>query len=330
MANHQIASMKQPVVILIMIPGIAMMLLLSVSFGSVSIPLTTIIELLFHPDESTWSQILWELRLPRAVFAFSIGGLLALAGVLMQALLRNPLADPYILGTSGGAAAAMLVAFLLAIPAQLHAFMALAGAAFSTLILLSFTGVRQGLQQQQLLLSGIILTTGWGALITFLLTAAPTAQIPGMLFWLIGDLGEGSSLLLPAATLATGLVAALLLARPLDMLLLGDLQAASLGVSVRSLRFVMLGVAVTVTAIAVTAAGPIGFVGLVTPHLVRFMTGASHRRLIPASVMLGGVLMMAADLISRTIIAPRQMPVGVFTAMIGVPIFLFLMKRAQR
>ncbi len=322
--------MKQPLLILLIIPGIAIMLLLSVSFGSVSIPFPTIIELLFNPDETSWSRILWELRLPRALFAFIIGGLLALAGVLMQALLRNPLADPYILGTSGGAAAAMLVAFLLAIPAQLHPFMALAGATFSTLILLSFTGLRQGLQQQQLLLSGIILTTGWGALITFLLTAAPTAQIPGMLFWLIGDLGESSSLLLPAATLAAGLIAALLLAKPLDMLLLGDLQATSLGVSVRPLRFALLGVAVTVTAIAVTAAGPIGFVGLVTPHLVRFVTGASHRRLIPASVMLGGALMMAADLMSRTIIAPRQMPVGVFTAMIGVPVFLFLMKRAQR
>ncbi len=322
--------MKQPLAILLITLGVALMLLLSVSYGSISIPFAAIIELLLNPDETTWSRILWELRLPRAVFAFIIGGLLALAGVLMQALLRNPLADPYILGTSGGAAAAMLIAFLLAIPAQLHAFMALAGAAFSTLILLSFTGLRQGLQQQQLLLSGIILTTGWGALITFLLTAAPTQQIPGMLFWLIGDLGESSSLLLPAATLAVGLLAALLLAKPLDMLLLGDLRAASLGVSVRSLRFAMLSVAVTVTAIAVSVAGPIGFVGLVTPHLVRFVTGASHRRLIPASVMTGGMLMMAADLLSRTIIAPRQMPVGVFTAMIGVPIFLFLMKRAQR
>ncbi|MEA3304103.1 MAG: iron ABC transporter permease, partial [Pseudomonadota bacterium] len=314
MANHQTASMKQPLAILLITLGVALMLLLSVSYGSISIPFAAIIELLLNPDESTWSRILWELRVPRAVFAFIIGGLLALAGVLMQALLRNPLADPYILGTSGGAAAAMLIAFLLAIPAQLHAFMALAGAAFSTLILLSFTGVRQGLQQQQLLLSGIILTTGWGALITFLLTAAPTQQIPGMLFWLIGDLGESSSLLLPAATLAVGLLAALLLAKPLDMLLLGDLQAASLGVSVRLLRFAMLSVAVTVTAIAVSVAGPIGFVGLVTPHLVRFVTGASHRRLIPASVMTGGMLMMAADLLSRTIIAPRQMPVGVFTA----------------
>lgn len=322
--------MKQPLLILLVILGIASILLLSISYGSVSIPFATIIDLLFNPDETGWSRIVWELRLPRALFAFIIGGLLALAGVLMQALLRNPLADPYILGTSGGAAAAMLIAFLLAIPVQLHPFMALAGATFSTLILLFFTGLRQGLQQQQLLLSGIILTTGWGALITFLLTAAPTARIPGMLFWLIGDLGESASLLLPAATLAVGLVAALLLAKPLDMLLLGDLQAASLGVSVRSLRFVLLGVAVTVTAIAVTAAGPIGFVGLVTPHLVRFVTGASHRRLIPASVMLGGTLMMAADLLSRTIIAPRQMPVGVFTAMIGVPIFLFLMKRMQR
>lgn len=322
--------MKHPLLILLVILIIAVTLLLSISYGSVSIPFAAIIELLFKPDETAWSHILWELRLPRAIFAFTIGGLLALAGVLMQALLRNPLADPYILGTSGGAAAAMLIAFLVAIPAHLHALMALAGAMFSTLILLTFTGLRHGLQQQQLLLSGIILTTGWGALITFLLTAAPPSQIPGMLFWLIGDLGESSSLLLPAATLAVGLVAALLLAKPLDVLLLGDLQAASLGVSVRSLRFVMLGVAVSVTAIAVTAAGPIGFVGLVTPHLVRFVTGASHRRLIPASVILGGLLMMAADLLSRTIIAPRQMPVGVFTAMIGVPVFLLLLKRSQR
>ncbi|MEN8213696.1 MAG: iron ABC transporter permease [Pseudomonadota bacterium] len=319
--------MRHSLVVLLIISGIATTLLLSISFGSVSIPFVSIMEILLNPDGSTWSRIVWELRLPRALFAFIIGGMLALAGVLMQALLRNPLADPYILGTSGGAAAAMLVAFLLAVPVELHPFMALAGAAFSTLLLLSITGLRQGLQQQPLLLSGIILTTGWGALITFLLTAAPTARIPGMLFWLIGDLGESSSLLLPAATLTAGLVAALLLAKPLDMLLLGDLQAASLGVSVRSLRSMLLAVAVAVTAIAVTFAGPIGFVGLVTPHLVRLLSGPSHRRLIPACVLLGGALMMAADLLSRTIIAPRQMPVGVFTAMIGVPLFLYLMKK---
>jgi iron complex transport system permease protein len=310
--------------------GLAAMLLLSISYGSVAIPFRDVVMLLLDPDDSAWSRILWELRLPRALFAFVIGGSLALAGVLMQALLRNPLADPYILGTSGGAATAMLIAFLLSLPLALQPLMALAGAALSTLLLLSFTGLRAGLQQQQLVLAGIILTTGWGAVITFLLTAAPAARIPGMLFWLIGDLGENSALLLPTSVLAVGVVAALLLAKPLDVMLLGDRQAAALGVPVHALRLLLLAVAVGVTAVAVASAGPIGFVGLVTPHLVRLATGAGHRRLIPASLLLGGLLMMAADLLSRTIIAPRQMPVGVFTAMIGVPVFLLLLKRSQR
>ena len=148
-----------------------------------------------------------------------------------------------------------------------------------------------------------------------------------MLFWLVGDIGESSSLLLPAAILVVGLLFAMLLAKPLDILLLGDQQAASLGVAVNHLRYLLLLLAALLTAMAVATAGPIGFIGLVTPHLVRLLGGTAHRWLLPGSLLLGGSLVTLADMLSRTMIAPRQLPVGIFTALIGVPGFLLLLHR---
>ena len=299
----------------------------AVSFGSTAIPFADVVRGITFPDDSIESRILWEIRLPRALLGFVVGGLLALAGALMQTLLRNPLADPYILGTSGGAAVAVLLAFLFSIPGVLHPLIAFGGATFSTLLLLLIARSEGGLHNERLILTGIILTTGWGAISTFLLTAAPFGKIPGMLFWLVGDIGESSSLLLPAATLVVGLLFAMLLAKPLDILLLGDQQAASLGVAVSHLRYLLLLLAALLTAIAVATAGPIGFIGLVTPHLVRLLGGAAHRWLLPGSLLLGGSLVTLADMLSRTMIAPRQLPVGIFTALIGVPVFLLLLHR---
>lgn len=297
-------------------------------FGSVEIPLLEIAKSLFFPSESLSARIIWELRIPRVAIAFTVGGLLAVAGMMMQTLLQNPLADPYVLGTSGGATVAVLCGFLLGMPVSLHATLAILGATVSTLFLFLIAGFHG--RRETLILTGIILTTGWGALLTFLLTTAPHGDLPGMLFWLVGDLGHNPSFQLPLLVLIMITILAVLIAKPMNLLLLGDEHAQTLGVPVTHLRLLLLILSVIATSVAVAAAGPIGFVGLVTPHLLRLMMESNHLWLIPSTVLLGGSLVTLADLAARMLIAPRELPVGVFTAMIGVPIFLLLLKKQVR
>ncbi len=301
--------------------------LLSLLLGSVQLPPADILSAILLREETVASQILWDYRLPRTLFAIVIGAMLAMAGALMQTLLRNPLADPYILGTSGGAAAGVLAAFYMALPVWFHLVAAVGGALFSTILLLLFSGFIRSRDTNRLLLTGIVLTTGWGAMITFLLTLSPSSRLPGMLFWLVGDLNEQASLSVPALVLLLSLPPVLLAAKPLDILLLGRQQAASLGVDVARMQLLLLGFAILLTATAVAFAGPIGFVGLVAPHIIRLLSGSGHRLLIPATALLGGILLVAADLLSRTVVAPRMMPAGVFMTLLGVPLFLYLIRR---
>lgn len=307
--------------------GLLLLTFLSLLLGSVPLSFSELFPALLLQGNPLASEIIWQYRAPRTLFAIVIGAMLAMAGALMQTLLRNPLADPYILGTSGGAAAGVLAAFYLAIPAWFHLVAATAGAFISTLLLLLFSGFIRSRDTNRLLLTGIVLTTGWGALITFLLTLSPSSSLPGMLFWLVGDLNEQASLSIPFLVLLISLPPLLLAARPFDMLLLGRQQAASLGVDVPRIHLLLLGFAILLTATAVTFAGPIGFVGLVAPHIIRLISGSSHRLLIPATALLGGTLLVAADLLSRTLIAPRMMPAGVFMVLLGVPLFLYLIRR---
>jgi iron complex transport system permease protein len=304
--------------------------MVAVGHGSVAIPFNELLDALFSGGDSSSARIINEIRLPRVVIAFITGGLLALAGVMMQTMLQNPLADPYVLGTSGGAAVAVLFGFLFGIPSLLHPLLALLGAALSTLLLILIVGKQAGEKRETLLLAGIILTTGWGALVTFLLTIAPRSDLPGMLFWLIGDLGHSPYFLWPGMILLLLLVASLAVARAMNLMLLGDEHAQTLGVPVAKLRLLLLTMAVIATAIAVSVAGPVGFIGLVTPHLLRLIQKSDHRWLLPNSILLGGILVMAADLLARTLISPRELPVGVFTALIGAPVFLFLLRRQGR
>ena len=301
--------------------------LLSLLLGSVHLPPADILSAILFRGDALASEILWDYRLPRTLFAILIGAMLAMAGAMMQTLLRNPLADPYILGTSGGAAAGVLAAFYLALPAWFHLVAAVGGALFSTILLLLFSGFITSRDTNRLLLTGIVLTTGWGALITFLLTLSPSSSLPGMLFWLVGDLNEQASLSVPALVLLISLPPLLFAAKPLDMLLLGRQQAASLGVDVPRMYLLLLGFAILLTATAVAFAGPIGFVGLVAPHIIRLISGSGHRLLIPATALLGGILLVTADLLSRTLVAPRMMPAGVFMTLLGVPLFLYLIRR---
>lgn len=274
--------------------------------------------------------IVWELRLPRALAAFGTGAVLALAGVLMQALLRNPLADPYVLGVSGGAAVGALGLMLAGASGLAVDVGAAAGAFGAMLLVFAVAHGAGGWTTTRLLLTGVVVAAGCGAIVSLLLSLSDDLRLRGMLFWLLGDFGYVQT---PWWLLALALVAipaCLLAARPLDALARGELRARILGVPVRGLRIGIYVAASALTAAAVTTAGSIGFVGLVTPHLVRLAVGSSHRAVIPAAALGGGALLVVADLLARTIVAPRQLPVGALTALIGVPLFLGMMRRAAR
>ena len=273
--------------------------------------------------------LILELRLPRALTAFGVGGLLAVAGVLMQVLLRNPLAEPYILGTSGGAAVAALSAMLLGASSLVIDAAAFVGALAATVLVFSIARGSGSWTPARLLLTGVVLAAGFSAATTLLLALSPEHQLRGMLFWLMGDLSFAFD---PARSLWLLLLltaAAMLVARHLNVLARGELAAAIAGLPVGGFRYLVFVAASLATAIAVTSVGVIGFVGLVVPHLVRMAFGSDHRLVIPASAFAGGALLVFADTLARTILAPRQLPVGALTAAIGVPLFLFLMSRSR-
>ena len=294
------------------------------------------------------ADVVWALRYPRALSAFAVGALLALAGALMQVLLRNPLADPYVLGVSGGAAAGAM-GMLLATPALLAADLgwragwsvhagALIGA-LSAVALLFFLarGALLGIAPAtvgapasiRLILTGVMIATGFGAIITLMLSLAPDNTLRGMIFWLMGDL-DNTELYLPALlVLLAGLLWSIRYARSLNVLLHGDAGAQMLGIRVAPLRAAALLVASLATAAAVAVAGSIGFVGLVIPHALRLLIGNDQRLLLPASALAGGATLALADLLARTIAAPLQLPVGVITAMVGVPVLLGLLARSR-
>lgn len=304
-------------------------LLLALGVGSQPIHPWDTLAILLGRQEGLEAIIVLELRLPRALAAFATGGLLAVAGALMQVLLRNPLADPYVLGVSGGAAVGALLAMSAGLGASLVSGSAFLGAMISTVVVFGIAQSTGSWAPARLLLTGIVVAAGWGAVITFLLAIRPSSELPGMLFWLMGDLGQAQGYVLPGWVLVIALVIVLSLSRSLDTLARGPLQAAALGVEVRRLEWLVYLLAALLTATAVTTAGTIGFVGLIVPHMLRLLVGNRQRLLIPASALAGGILVTLADTLARTVIAPEQLPVGVLTAMLGVPTFLFLLYRSR-
>jgi iron complex transport system permease protein len=274
--------------------------------------------------------ILLDLRLPRALGAFACGGLLALAGALMQVLLRNPLADPYVLGVSGGAAVGALLAMLLGGAALVVGGAAFSGAFAAMLLVFALAHGEGSWTQTRLLLTGVIVASGSGAVVTLILALAPEQALRGMLFWLMGDAGQISDPLPALALLCVGLAIAMPYARDLNALARGEVLAQALGVRVSRLRGLVYFLAALLTAGAVTTAGSIGFVGLVVPHLARMLIGNDQRLLLPTAVLAGGALLTLSDTLARTIIAPQQLPVGVLTALLGVPLFLFLLSRQPK
>jgi iron complex transport system permease protein len=278
-------------------------------------------------DEAARAVIV-EVRLPRLLAAFGVGGLLAVTGVLLQALFRNPLADPYVLGVSGGAAVGALLAMLAGASFFLIQSSAMLGALSSVAIVYLLA---RGGGTSRLLLTGVVLASACGAFVSVLLSIADSVRLRGMVFWLVGDLGwaQNPALSVMAAVLAVAL--AVLLARPLNVLSAGELRARSVGLDVSRWRTIVFIACAVLTALAVVSAGTVGFVGLITPHAVRLLFRTSdHRIVAPAAALLGGTLLAAADIVARIAASPRQLPVGAIMALVGAPLFIALLRQRTR
>jgi iron complex transport system permease protein len=278
-------------------------------------------------DEAT-RTVLIAVRLPRVLAAFGVGSLLALAGVLLQALFRNPLADPYVLGVSGGAAVGALLAMMAGAAAFVVQSSAVGGAlcAVVTVYLLARSG-----GTPRLLLTGVVLASACGALVSVLLALADTSRVRGMVFWLAGDLEWAVTPWASALAAVLAVVLAVLVARPLNVLAAGELRARSVGLALEAWRTVLFIGCALLTAIAVVSAGTVGFVGLITPHAVRMAFRTSdHRIVAPAAALCGGMLLAVADLAARTLASPRQLPVGAIMALLGAPLFVLILRGRAR
>ncbi len=285
----------------------------------------------------THEAIIWQLRLPRILMALVTGGGLSLVGVLMQALVRNPLAEPYVLGLSGGASVGAVLFSLGFLPPLLHLHLTLPLAAFAGSMLaigVVFLLARRGpiLSASRLLLAGVALSSFLAALTSFLAFASPEPdKIRMILFWLLGSfsLATWSQLPLPVATTLLGFTGALLLTRPLDAFLLGEEQALHLGFHTERLKRGLLVLSALITGTLVAFTGVIGFVGLIIPHTSRMLVGPSHARVLPISFLLGAILMIWTDTFARTLFSGQEIPVGILTALLGVPFFLFLLQQLK-
>lgn len=309
--------------------AIVALLLLSVLLGSTTFGPQAVWQALVSAEPSLARDVVLYLRLPRALTAFAVGGLLGLAGALLQVLLRNPLADPYVLGISGGASVAALLALMLGLPLLTVDLAAGAGALAACALVFSLAQGPGGWTPTRLLLTGVVVGAGAGSVVSLLLAMSDDTRLRGMVFWLLGDLSRGDRWPWLAVLLVLATAAGVALGRPLNVLARGESLAATVGLDVRNLRRVVFVLSSLLTGCAVSTAGSIGFVGLVTPHLARLALGNDQRVVLAGSALLGGFVLMAADLAARVVLAPRQLPVGALTALVGVPIFLALMLRQR-
>lgn len=279
---------------------------------------------LFTHDYAQFNTILLKLRLPRTLTAFTSGALLALSGSLMQLLLQNPLADPYVLGISSGAAFFTLLLILLGAPFNWLLLGAWVGSLLTSALILALARQHRW-QIHTLLLTGIAIAGAFSAGISLILLISPENNLHSMLFWLTGDLNDTQLSLTNLVILLAGIIISWLLAPGLNLLAQGNDAAFSLGVPVTRYRIVIFLLSSLFAAAAVTQAGTIGFVGLIVPHVARKLVGFNHRIMLPIAVLLGGSLVTLADTIARSAIAPQQIPAGIIVSLFGIPIFIGLM-----
>lgn len=300
---------------------LAVVVALGIAFGAVSL------------SDPSARAILIHLRLPRVLLAAAIGATLAVAGVTFQTLLRNPLADPFILGVSGGAAAGAAVATALRwtrVPG-LVPFVAFAGACAATAAVFLLARRREHTDPTRLLLSGLVLNAFFSAIILIAFSLSREADLTAALRWMMGSLfgATWTQLAVVSVPLAAAMIILVFIANDLRMLAFGEEDAKSRGVDVERIKLIGFGVASVITGAAVAVSGIIGFVGLLVPHLIRLVWRRDFRFLLPLCALGGAILVVAADLLSRSIVTTAELPIGAFTAVLGVPFFLSLLRRAR-
>jgi len=329
--------------------GLLIVILLAVSFGSVAIPLSTIVQILLNGAgighfgrqwDPALEVIIWQVRMPGVIGAALVGAALAVAGTIFQGVLRNPLADPYLLGTSSGAALGAAIAFLLPFDTFYGTFfpltplLAFVGALVTVLFVYAIARTGGRTPVVTLLLAGVVINAVMVAFQTLLLTISPNARfsINALFNWLAGGLTVSGwpPLLVVGGIILVGIILALSMASLLDTFALGEESASLLGLRVERYKFIMVIIASLITAAAVSISGLIGFVGLVIPHVMRLIFGPVHRSLVVTSALGGAIFLVLADLLARVVAAPTVLPVGVFTALVGAPFFLYLLRRSRR
>jgi iron complex transport system permease protein len=322
-------------VVLTLLPLLAAVLLLALSSGSggEGLPRSLAAVLGQAAPDTAMETIIWRIRLPRALLAVLAGAALSLGGLVFQALLRNPLAEPYILGVSGGSAIGAILGILLG----LSRFPGVSACAFlgslATLALIvAMSAGRSVLKNDALLLSGVMVNAFCAAVIMFLVSMTQDARLHNIIFWLMGDLstGDGRTAVILAALLLPSFGAVFLFSHALNLLLMGDDMARSMGLALRSVTVLLLVVTSLMVSAVVSFSGLIGFVGLVIPHLLRFLLGPDHRVLVPACILGGGAYLTLCDVLARTLPEQGEMPTGVVTALIGAPLFIFLLRKSRR
>ncbi|MBA4122636.1 MAG: iron ABC transporter permease [Acidobacteria bacterium] len=283
----------------------------------------------FELNESQ-QAILFDIRLPRILVGATIGASLAVAGASLQSLLRNPLAEPYLLGVSNGAALGTMLAFVFFAQIEFaRPIMAFAGASLATFAVYQMAKSRAGMNTERLVLSGVIVTTFLSSIIVLLTSLLDAAKLRSFTFWLLGDLSQatknGFYLTLIVAMLGTIILNSQ--AKALNLMMIGERDAFDFGVEVKKTRLIVFGTASALVGISVAASGSVGYVGLIVPHLVRLAIGSDNRLVVPFSAMVGAIFVVSADTIARVAIAPRELPVGAITALVGAPLFIYLLRR---
>ncbi len=274
--------------------------------------------------------ILFDIRLPRILLGACVGASLAVAGAGLQSLLRNPLAEPYLLGVSNGAALGTMLAFVFFQSFEWsRPLLAFAGAGLATVAVYRMAKSRAGMNVERLVLSGVIVTTFLSSVIVMLTTLLDAAKLRSFTFWLLGDLSQATlnGVYISLGAAAIGTVVLMSQAKALNLMMVGERDAFDFGVEVGRVRMLVFGASSLVVGAAVAASGSVGYVGLIVPHLVRLTVGSDNRLVVPFSAIAGAIFVVFADTIARTAIAPRELPVGAITALIGAPLFIYLLRK---
>jgi len=308
---------------IVLIVSLLIALLLAVSLGSERLSIFDLSE--------TQAAIFFDIRFPRVLLGACVGASLASAGASLQALLRNPLAEPYLLGVSNGAALGTMIAFVFFEQFVFaRPLLAFAGAGLATFTVYQMARSRAGMNVERLVLSGVIVTTFLSSIIVLLTSLLDAARLRGFTFWLLGDLSQATmnGFYMTLAGVVIGAIVLTSQARPLNLMMIGERDALDFGVEVGRVRMIVFAMASLLVGTAVAASGSVGYVGLIVPHLVRLAIGSDNRLVIPFSAIAGAIFVVLADTVARTAIAPRELPVGAVTALIGAPMFIYLLKRS--